>query len=507
MQNELIATSLVIAYGIFCWFIVRRHQKSEQLPSILSGQTIIAYGSQTGTAQQLAENFAARFPEASPVSVITLNQFTKLDLSAISQLIIITSTYGEGDAPDNAANTLSFLTDLKPENALTHIRYAILGLGDKSYAHFCGFACQLDEALNALGASSVEPLAALNGIDESFWDEWQIRLANEFSIHLKHTPNTNGFIGRTLLARHWLNAGSQGAPVFNIVLEHNAGEHPAWVAGDIAVIQPENTLEEISALIRERSLGRPEIINALKTRNLRKLSAIDLNRLNSDEPCEDIWLRKLRALPTRQYSIASIPEEGSLQLLVRQQRDDDGNLGLGSGFLTQHAVPQQLLHVMVRANESFHPAPLFVPLILIGNGTGIAGLRAHLAYRAEQQQRLLNEHKRKATVESAWLFFGERNRTQDRHFSEDLAGWQKAGLLNKINVAFSRDIEVHRYVQDLIAPNAAGLREWVGRGAYVYVCGSLSGMAAGVDRELERALGFSGMKKLKEEGRYRRDVY
>ena len=148
----------------------------------------------------------------------------------------------------------------------------------------------------------------------------------------------------------------------------------------------------------------------------------------------------------------------------------------------------------LRTNRSFHGPEDETPMILIGNGTGIAGLRAHLKARSPAGG-------------GAWLLFGERTRAHDAFFDAELQAWLESGVLRRLDRAFSRDAGDGRYVQNLVAGAADELRDWIGRGAAIHVCGSLEGMAAGVHAALETALGAEALLDLLETGRYRRDVY
>jgi sulfite reductase (NADPH) flavoprotein alpha-component len=134
-------------------------------------------------------------------------------------------------------------------------------------------------------------------------------------------------------------------------------------------------------------------------------------------------------------------------------------------------------------------------LILVGNGTGIAGLRALL------KARMAAGHARN------WLLFGERTRAHDLHYRDEIAAWQAQGVLPHLDLAFSRDQAHKVYVQDLLRTQAARLREWMDDGAALYVCGSLHGMAPGVDAVLQEVFGLDQVERWAAEGRYRRDVY
>ena len=134
-------------------------------------------------------------------------------------------------------------------------------------------------------------------------------------------------------------------------------------------------------------------------------------------------------------------------------------------------------------------------MILIGNGTGIAGLRAHLKARVS------------ADARRNWLLFGERSADRDFFFGDELLAWQAQGFIHRLDLAFSRDQEQRIYVQHKLEQAADPLREWVDEGAAIYVCGSLAGMAPAVDAVLRAVLGGAEVEAMLANGRYRRDVY
>jgi sulfite reductase (NADPH) flavoprotein alpha-component len=206
-------------------------------------------------------------------------------------------------------------------------------------------------------------------------------------------------------------------------------------------------------------------------------------------------LDALVPLAAREYSIASLPSDGALELIVRQERRPDGSLGVGSGWLTEYLQPGAGLALRLRRNAGFHLPEEDRPLILIGNGTGLAGLRSLLRASIGAGRR------------RNWLLFGERNREHDFYCREELEGYLLSGELQRLDVTFSRDQASKVYVQDVLRERAKELRQWLEEDAAIYVCGSLEGMAGGVDAVLREALGDLGVEALLEEGRYRRDVY
>jgi len=178
-----------------------------------------------------------------------------------------------------------------------------------------------------------------------------------------------------------------------------------------------------------------------------------------------------------------------------QVRNANGELGHGSGWLTEYAGIGDKIALRVRPNPMFHPPAESIPLVLIGNGTGIAGLRAHLKASIAKGQ---HRH---------WLIFGERNAAHDAYFSDELQDLQKTGMLTRLDIAYSRDHAAPIYVQHLILQVADELRAWLDQGAAIFICGSAKGMAPDVHHILMDIVGEDVLAMLASTGRYRRDIY
>lgn len=134
-------------------------------------------------------------------------------------------------------------------------------------------------------------------------------------------------------------------------------------------------------------------------------------------------------------------------------------------------------------------------MILIGNGTGIAGLRGHLKARASR-----GRHRN-------WLIFGERTSKYDSLFSNDISAWRDSGHIQRVDLAFSQDQDAKIYVHHIILQAAQDIRQWIDQGAMIFVCGSRNGMSEDVDVALGEVLGDRKLDELLQAGRYRRDVY
>jgi sulfite reductase (NADPH) flavoprotein alpha-component len=272
-----------------------------------------------------------------------------------------------------------------------------------------------------------------------------------------------------------------------------------WEAGDLVDILPRNGALAIESMLQRLGLSGDQ---SVKLNGLDETLAQALGSRQLPASIEHLiglhaqaLIDALIPLDAREYSIASVAEDGVLQLIVRLERHPDGTLGLGSGWLGEHAPIGSSISLRLRRNSGFHLPVDDAPVILLGNGTGLAGLRSLLKARmARGQQR-------------NWLVFGERNAAHDFYCGDELQAALAKGDLARLDLAFSRDQAQKVYVQDRLREAAEELRRWVDDGAYIYVCGSLIGMAGGVDEVLKDVLGEEAVEALLEQGRYRRDVY
>lgn len=501
MQTRYLMAALVaLTYLVFCVMTLLRHRRAQQLQQAQWGtvqatgqQTVlVVFASQTGTAEQLAWQTAQSLRSGGlVVRVLPAGQLTDADLLATRLALFVASTTGEGDAPDDAS-ALARQLGSSDSAALPDLRFGVLALGDRSYQQYCAFGHALHAWLCRRHAQPLFDAIEVDNGDEGALRHWQHQLG-VLSGHSDEADWSAPAYGRWRLAgRRVLNPGSAGEPVFHLSLTPLDLPSPPWQAGDIAEIGPHNSGAAVDTFLQ--TIGRQDdsLRAALATRLLPH-EADQLAALRS-LPDEEL-LAALPALPHRAYSIASLPADGALELMVRLMRLPDGRAGLGSGWLGLHAQPGQEIALRVRSNRSFHGPGDDRPLILIGNGTGLAGLRAHLRERVAAGQR------------RNWLLFGERSRQHDFFHQQELQEWQAQGWLQRLDLAFSRDQAERVYVQHKLRAAADVLRQWVEEGASLYVCGSLQGMAGGVALALQEILGEDALQALAEQGRYRRDVY
>ncbi len=487
------ALAVVLAYAAWClllWW--RARPRAEEASDSGAPPVLVAWASQTGFARQLAERTAQSLRDGGrKVRLRALEDVDNALLANTGKALFVASTTGEGDPPDHA---LAFLNRvMKQPHTLPNLQYAVLALGDDSYEQFCAFGHQLDNWLRQHGAHPLFDIVEVNNADPAALRHWQQLLAQLGDGSTQADWSAPEYQHWQLQERRLSNPGSVGGPVFHLWLKPATGQLPHWQAGDIAEIGPRHAPATVERWMQAH--GFPPDTALADGRALHELLAGA--KLPDTLPAgdADTLVAHLQALPHREYSIASLPGEGHLQLLLRRQTHPDGTPGLASGWLCDHAGIGARIDLRLRENRNFHPPAAGAPLLLIGNGTGIAGLRAHLRARID------------AGARRNWLLFGERRHAHDFHFGDELRQWQRDGWLERLDTVFSRDGQAQHYVQDALAAQAELLRQWVEDGATVLVCGSLQGMAPAVDAVITQALGQARKEQLILERRYRRDVY
>lgn len=413
---------------------------------------LVVHASQTGQAQALAEHAAVALQRAGvQVQLLALGQLQAAHLQAHTHSLWLLATCGEGDAPDSAWPFVQQLLAQPVPAPSSHTHHAqVLALGDSSYAQFCAFGQHVHQWLRQHSPSA--ELLCIDRMCPTTLAQWQRAvqtLAQDAGahspVHWGSGPSAQPWV---LRARTHLNPGSLGQPIYQLHFtpadSASAGHTPPhWQAGDLVSIAP---------------------------------------------PADSQHLRD--------YSIASIPQEGELQLLVRQSLRADGSVGLCSAWLTEDLAIGEVAHLQLRAHPGFQlQGNAQRPVLLIGNGSGLAGLLSLLKARIADGQH------------DNWLLWGDRQAHCDALLDAPLQAWLGRGQLQRLDRAWSREQPQTPYVQHLLVQHAAEVQAWVQRGAAIYVCGSRQGMGEGVHQALQRILGDAQLQALQRERRYCRDLY
>ncbi len=525
----------------------------------------ILFGSQTGTSESLAKQAAKEAGKRGfAATILDVATVTVEQLPSHSNLLLITSTYGDGEPPDSAKALHSALLAAPASGQLAAVNYSVCSLGDTNYTLFCQAGKDFDSHLEKLGAKRVSPRVDCDVDYEAAFTGWLDSALGSFSSagatttapssggstaaaghgdeHGSGYSKKNPFPAPVLTVRNLNAAGS--AKEVNHVEFDLAGSGLAYEAGDALGVIPQNCPELVSAVIAalgadgEEAISTPEgelplrkaltqhydlgkpapaLLDALaipaETRSTLH-HVIDVLRFAPPSTDKSLtqWVSCFRKLQPRLYSISSSPKAhpGQVHLTVGAVRYEVGGLarkGVCSTFLAERALAHGTAGVFVHSNKAFRPpADLAAPMIMVGPGTGIAPFRAFLEERAATNAPGKN-----------WLFFGDQKAATDFLYREELEALKSAGILTRLDLAFSRDQKEKVYVQTRMESAATELFAWLEQGAYFYVCGDASRMAKDVDAALHKVIELAGGKTageaaayiqaLKAAKRYQRDVY
>ncbi len=532
---------------------------------------LVLYGSQTGTAEGLAKK-TARAAETRGFAARTLcmEKFETVDLTGEEQVLVITSTYGDGEPPDNAHGFWNWLSsDAAPR--LDRTRFSVLALGDTNYAQFCEFGKRCDTRLEQLGAQRVHPRVDCDVEYEAPATAWTDAVfqvlkpmgGSSATLAIEEETETGWsrsrpFGARLLVNRLLTREGSEkevrhfeiSLPTSGLSYEVGdaLGVMPSncpAVVDDLLAVLGRDGEEAVSvpaggesslrlALQQHYDLGKPpvDLLKAIAERDATGEIAGLLKPERADELKKWLWGREvidvvgtasraftapefvalLRKLQPRLYSIASSlkahPGEVHLTVgAVRYETYGRRRKGVCSTFLADRCGEETPLPVWVQPSHGFKlPGDLSRDVIMVGPGTGIAPFRAFLEEREVSGASGRN-----------WLFFGDQRRAFDYLYEETLEAWRSSGHLARLDLAFSRDQTEKIYVQHRMIEAANELWSWLQGGGHFYVCGDATRMAKDVDAALHRiaveAGGLSAdaakqfVETLKSEKRYQRDVY
>ncbi len=529
-------------------------------PAALTPLTIL-YATQTGTAESLAKK-AAKLAGSRGFAPAILDVATVSaeSLQAHSNLLFITSTYGDGEPPDSAkALHAALAADSAP--ALASVRYSVCALGDTNYTLFCQAGKDFDTYLEKRGARRVHPRADCDTDYDAPFDTWLQSALSAFgsapssdhsSFDIRHSslpaPTSDAAYSKStpyaapVVSVRPLNAPGSAKEVNHVEFDLSAaGRSLAYEAGDALGVVPQNCPQLVADILAALGADGEEAVStpAGELPLRRALTEhFDLGKppapllaalgLSATTPPPHDLLDALRAAPTkpsvtnlvtlckrlqpRLYSISSSPKAhpGQVHLTVGAVRYELGGRarkGACSTFLAERALALGKVGVFVHSNKAFRPpADPTLPMIMVGPGTGIAPFRAFLQERAATGAPGKN-----------WLFFGDQKAATDFLYADELHALRASGVLTRLDLAFSRDQPEKIYVQHRMIEHDREIFAWLEQGAHFYVCGDASRMAKDVDAALhqiiERAGGRSPaeaaayVQSLKAAKRYQRDVY
>ena len=521
--------------------------------------------SQTGHAREVASDLhAALAQQGINAKLISAADYKPKTISDEQVLLLVTSTQGEGEPPEEAVSLHRLLFGKKAPQ-LPALRFAVCGLGDSSYPDFCQAGKDFDARLAELGGERLAPREDCDVEYAATAAAWIARIVPLIgALQPAATGSTSAAapapaatydrdlpFSAPLLTRQKITGRNSTKDVRHIELDL-AGSGLHYQAGDALGIWCENDPARVDAILaalkldgatpvgdktlrdtliheREISQNTPQFVQgyAALAENAELNDAIAADgaaQYAASTPIDAIVARYpaaitaeqllalLRPLTPRLYSIASAPEEVGEEVhltvgVLRYEHDGKTYSGAASGYLGERLPEDGALRVFVEPNPNFRlPADDNAAVIMIGNGTGIAPFRAFMQARVAAGAGGQN-----------WLVFGNPHFTEDFLYQSEWQGWAKDGFLQRYSLAWSRDQAEKVYVQDKLREEAATVWQWLQAGAHLYVCGDAARMAKDVEQALLDIIASEGsmdadaaadyLDELRQEKRYQRDVY
>lgn len=532
----------------------------------------ILYGSQTGNGRGVAKELAAKAQaQGYAVNLASMGEYNVRQLKQETILLLVVSTHGEGEAPDDAIELHKFLSS-KRAPKLDKLHYSVLALGDSSYEFFCQTGKDFDARLSALGATSLLPLVECDVDYEDISQQWQDSVVEAVKPYIQASSASVVSIGTAsvageseftkqnpytaeVLVSQKITGRDSDRDVRHV--EIDLGESGlTYQVGDALGVWFSNNEVLVDEVIAALGLAADDNVTVSKQSLSLKAALTDKKELTQLYPglvktwaelsgnaeiaaiSEDkeqtrqfilkhqladlvaIYPAKvsavqlvdmLRPLTPRLYSIASSQAEVEAEVHLTVALVEDERQGQarfgGASHFLASAEEGQQVNVYVEPNNHFR-LPENPETPVIMVGPG-TGVAP---FRAFMQQRAVD-----GVSGDSWLFFGNPHFEQDFLYQVEWQQYLKNGDLSRLDVAFSRDQAHKVYVQHRIAEQAEALWQWLQNGAHVYICGDAERMAKDVHQALVNIAVEQGglsaddaeayFETLRSEKRYQKDVY
>jgi sulfite reductase (NADPH) flavoprotein alpha-component len=517
---------------------------------------LVLYATESGNAEALAgkvKQDAAKRGFA--VKMLDMADATVESLKSAGTILAIIATWGDGEPPQRAAPFYrALMADAAPR--LEGVKFAVLALGDSSYAQFCETGKAIDRRFEALGAARAADRIDLDLDYEAGAKTWLNETLERLApkdvgsvIHVDFQKPAASAATKTapfaaeITAHHKLTSERAEGETYHVELSL-AGSGITYEPGDALAIVPENDAATVRDVLRAVGLEQDEAtataltsrydISTLTAKQMKDYAALTGDKAlaaladDAEKKTEFLTGRQLvdlfetfphrleaqqftallRPLAPRYYSIASsqkfVPDEAHLTI-ARLAYESAGRArkGVASTLVSDHRKSGDSLNVFVKPNPHFRlPKDSAAPIVMIGAGTGLAPYRG-----------FLQEREALGATGKSWLVFGHRHFLYDFLYQLEIQDWLKSGVLSRLDLASSRDQPEKRYVQHVLWEQRDRLRGQLAEGATIYLCGDAKHMARDVDAVLMRILaeekqdGQAALDALITAGRYKKDVY
>ncbi|TWJ39027.1 Sulfite reductase [NADPH] flavoprotein alpha-component [Bacillus paralicheniformis] len=530
----------------------------------VSKEVTILFGSQTGNAQGLAENAAKTLTERGfQVTVSAMSDFKPNQLKKLKNLLIVVSTHGEGDPPDNALSFHEFLHGRRAPK-LDDFRYSVLALGDTSYEFFCQTGKEFDQRLGELGGTRLHPRVDCDlDYDEpaAAWLEGVISSLNEgqeqgASSAPAQTAAPQAAGGETVYSRknpfraevlENLNLNGRGSNKETRHLELSLEDSGlTYEPGDALGIFPENDPELVDMLLAELKWDPNATVTVDQGENLSLKEALTsyyeitvLTKKFIQQAAELIANEKLRELAAQENAdqlkayiagrdlidfvqdfgpITAAPQDFVSILRKIPPRlysiassfaanPDEVHLTIGAVRYNTHGRDRKGVCSVLCA-ERLQPGdtlPVFIQPnknFKLPENPEAPIIMVGPGTGVAPFRSFMQEREETGAPGKSWMFFGDQHFVTDFLYQTEWQKWLSDGVLTKMDVAFSRDTEEKVYVQHRMLKHSKELFEWLEEGAAFYVCGDKNNMAKDVQNALLEIIEKEGGKSREEAEAY-----
>ncbi len=509
----------------------------------------ILYGSQTGNSEMLAKQaYDKAVARGFTASVKDMGDYKKTQLKNEQNLLMVVSTHGEGDPPDNAQELYEFLHGKKAPK-LDNLRFSVLALGDTSYENFCQIGRDFDQRLESLGAQRAYSRVDCDVDYEDAAEGWIEGALDAFAEHLKappaptiaavSAPQTRTASGEvsslyskknpftaTVLDNFILNGRGSAKETRHVELSLE-GSGLVFEPGDSLGVMPSNCPDLVVELIHTLKLkpdepvvtheGEMTLRNALShayeittltrpfiAKYAKRARASELDALlledHKEQLTEFIYGRDVIDL-VQQFPIEGITASEFIGLLRKlpprlysiassyQANSDEAHLTIAAVRYESYGRPRKgvaSIHFAERLAEG-DTIPVYVDVnknFKLPADPSAPIIMIGPGTGVAPFRAFVEEREVLGADGQNWLFFGDQHFTTDFLYQIEWQRWLKDGVLTRIDVAFSRDTEHKVYVQHRMLEKSKDLYAWLQEGAYLYVCGDAERMAHDVHAAL-----------------------
>ncbi|MFB9759935.1 assimilatory sulfite reductase (NADPH) flavoprotein subunit [Ectobacillus funiculus] len=520
-----------------------------EVPTANAGPTVskevtILYGSQTGNAQKLAGK-AGKTLEAQgfQVTVSSMSDFKPNNLKKVQNLLIVASTHGEGEPPDNALSFHEFLHG-KRAPKLDDLRFSVLSLGDSSYEFFCQTGKEFDQRLEQLGGTRLYPRVDCDLDFEEPASKWiegvlgslseakgeSVALATAAATQAQATESvysrTNPFHAEVL---ENLNLNGRGSNKETRHLEISLeGSGLTYEPGDSLGIYPQNDPDLVDQLLEETKWNPEEAVTVNKEGDVRPLREALLShfeitvltkplleqaaKLSGNEALRELTLpenkEKLKEYAAGRDVLdlirdfgpwnASAPEFVSILRKLPPRlysiasslsaNPDEVHLTIGAVRYDAHGRERKGVCSILCAErlQSGDTLPIYIQRshFRLPENPSTPIIMVGPGTGVAPFRAFMQEREEAGAEGKSWMFFGDQHFVTDFLYQTEWQKWLKEGVLTKMDVAFSRDTAEKVYVQHRMLEHSKELFAWLQEGAAFYVCGDKQNMARDVHNAL-----------------------